>query len=295
MLPSEFVGKFSLDASSGNITVTGELDREITSEVTLRIQATDGKFKTNSTLVICLQDVNDNSPYFSTSLYSATVPENIPIGYLILNVTAKDKDSGANGNVTYSMAQGPDDTDILTVNQTFSVNATSGAITSLRRLTLNAPPVKYKFQVKVSDRGNPSLENFTSVIITVVDTNDSPPVFTECKDVTLNTRPEAGTELFRVSASDADYGLNGNVTYLINVEFCSSGFYIRLDGSVYSREALPWNSNCNITISATDRVHSPICIVTLRIIKPSSSDNQTQGGELFLLLFVDFIIELAFL
>ena len=60
----QFVGKFSLDASSGNITVTGELDREITSEVILRIQATDGKFKTNSTLVIYLEDVNDNPPIF---------------------------------------------------------------------------------------------------------------------------------------------------------------------------------------------------------------------------------------
>ena len=177
LLPSEYVDKFSIDSSSGNITVIGELDRENMSEVILYIQATDRKFRTNTTLVISLEDVNDNEPYFTKGLYSANVPESIPIGHLIINVTAQDKDSGSNGHVTYSLVQGPNDTDTF-VNGTFSINATNGAITSLKKIELDAPQIQYKFQVKATDNGNPILHSLANVEITVEDVNNNPPIFT---------------------------------------------------------------------------------------------------------------------
>ena len=67
LLPGEYSGKFSIGASSGNVTLTGELDHESTSEVILRIQATDGKFLSNTTLFINIEDVNDCLLYTSPS------------------------------------------------------------------------------------------------------------------------------------------------------------------------------------------------------------------------------------
>ena len=176
MLPGEYGDKFSIDKSSGNISVNGRLDRENMSQVILGIQATDGKFSTTAKLVIDLEDVNDNAPYFIKSLYSANVPENIPIGHLIINVTAQDKDSGSNGRVTYSLVQGPNDTDTF-VNETFSINATSGAITSLKKMKLNASRIEFKFEVKATDNGNPILHSLANVEITVEDVNNNPPIF----------------------------------------------------------------------------------------------------------------------
>ena len=66
LLPSEYGEKFSIDASSGNITVIGNLDRENTSEVTLRIQATGGKFIITTELFVIITDVNDNPPVFTS-------------------------------------------------------------------------------------------------------------------------------------------------------------------------------------------------------------------------------------
>ena len=66
LLPSEYGEKFSIDASSGNITVVGNLDRENTSEVTIRIQATDGKFSTPTELFVTITDVNDNPPVITS-------------------------------------------------------------------------------------------------------------------------------------------------------------------------------------------------------------------------------------
>ena len=65
LLPSEYAAKFSVDASSGNVTVTGILDRENTSEIILRINATDGTFTVTSELFVIIVDVNDNGPIFT--------------------------------------------------------------------------------------------------------------------------------------------------------------------------------------------------------------------------------------
>ena len=66
LLPSEYAAKFSIDPSSGNITVIGILDRENKSEVTLRINATDGSFSVASELFVIITDVNDNGPIFTS-------------------------------------------------------------------------------------------------------------------------------------------------------------------------------------------------------------------------------------
>ena len=66
LVPNEYETKFSIDASTGNITVIGNLDRENTSEITLRINATDGKFTVTSELFVIITDVNDNKPIFTS-------------------------------------------------------------------------------------------------------------------------------------------------------------------------------------------------------------------------------------
>ena len=66
LLPGDYPPKFSIDASSGNITVIGNLDRENTSKVTLRINASDGTFTVTSELFVIITDVNDNKPIFTS-------------------------------------------------------------------------------------------------------------------------------------------------------------------------------------------------------------------------------------
>ena len=176
LLPGEYSGKFSIGASSGNITLTGELDHENTTQIVLRIQATDGKFLSNTSLFIKVGDVNDNYPYFNETSYSAVVPENISIGYEVIRVAAQDKDSGSNGQLTYSLVQGSNDTDTL-LTETFSVNSTNGAVTTLRKIKLNASQEEFIFQVNVSDNGISKKSVSTNVTITVIDINDNPPIF----------------------------------------------------------------------------------------------------------------------
>lgn len=49
-------------------------------------------------------DVNDNSPEFLSSHYTAHISKNSKIGTPILRLSAKDADEGENGRITYSLA-----------------------------------------------------------------------------------------------------------------------------------------------------------------------------------------------
>ena len=66
LLPSEYAATFSVDPSSGNLTVIGILDRENKSQVTLLIDASDRTFSVTSELFVIITDVNDNGPIFTS-------------------------------------------------------------------------------------------------------------------------------------------------------------------------------------------------------------------------------------
>ncbi|XP_015755007.1 PREDICTED: uncharacterized protein LOC107334576 isoform X2 [Acropora digitifera] len=279
LLPGEYSGKFSIGTSSGNITLAGELDYENTTEVILRIQATDGKFVSNTTLFINVEDVNDNSPYFNESSYSVVVPENIPIGYVVIRVAAQDRDSGSNGQLTYSLQPESHHADAK-----FSINATTGAITTRKVLKVHNVQETYNFVVQVIDHGNPSLKSKTNLSIIVEDINDSPPEFKQCKNFTSQEPVEEGRTISRVSATDADYGSNANIAYsldVLNPKVCTNEFEIVNDSKIQNLEMLDWGSNCTIRITASDGEHTVFCVLALLVAKkPEQTVNRAQTDEL---------------
>lgn len=54
---------------------------------------------------LLLTDVNDNVPFFTSSIYEASVTEGAEIGTLVLQVSANDLDLGLNGKVRNSVFQ----------------------------------------------------------------------------------------------------------------------------------------------------------------------------------------------
>jgi len=54
-------------------------------------------------VTIDILDVNDNAPTFSKKVYSTVVPENVPVGSGVVNLTATDPDEGAGGEITYEL------------------------------------------------------------------------------------------------------------------------------------------------------------------------------------------------
>ena len=94
-------GIFAVDAA-GKVTVaTASLDREATPSYTLEVKvvdsATTGKLTATVTVQVTVTDENDNTPVFTGTPYTPTVPENSAIGFTALTVAATDADVGSNG------------------------------------------------------------------------------------------------------------------------------------------------------------------------------------------------------
>lgn len=88
---------------------------------------------------------------------------------------------------------------------------------SLDRETISS----YQFQILAQDGGNRT--GLLNVHITIDDVNDCPPKFDQTiytvKNISENL--PIGSLVFRVHATDADQGVNGDITYqLINAKNC---------------------------------------------------------------------------
>ncbi|KRX68303.1 Cadherin-related tumor suppressor [Trichinella sp. T9] len=97
---------FQIDSASGELFMTGILDREECESYTLEIQAIDSGFpplSSKATVFINVIDLNDNPPIFDQSHYRAFLSENQPPSTKVVQIHAIDKDSGVNGVVKYKM------------------------------------------------------------------------------------------------------------------------------------------------------------------------------------------------
>jgi len=54
---------------------------------------------------IAVLDANDNRPEFERPVYEVRVPESTPVGSVLVQVRAKDRDAGLNGNVRYKFSR----------------------------------------------------------------------------------------------------------------------------------------------------------------------------------------------
>ncbi|XP_075153661.1 dachsous cadherin-related 1 [Haematobia irritans] len=103
-LGSKLQNLFTIDARSGHLTLSRHLDYETSQRHTLIVTAMDAgqpRLSSNLTIVVEVQDVNDNPPEFERNEYHVKVLESMPVNSQIVQVTAIDADTGNNARITY--------------------------------------------------------------------------------------------------------------------------------------------------------------------------------------------------
>ncbi|XP_012590286.1 PREDICTED: protocadherin Fat 4, partial [Condylura cristata] len=199
---------FRLDPVSGQLSTARPLDRETQAFYSLWVLASDlgTPPQSSSALVnVSLLDVNDHSPVFYPVQYFAHVRENEPQGSYVTTVSALDPDLGANGTVRYRLAAGD--------GARFQVHAQSGVV-STRAVLDREERTAYQLQVVATDGGRRQSPTQAVVTITVLDTQDSPPVFSQpAYSFVVFENVALGYPVGSVSASTVD--LNSNISYLI--------------------------------------------------------------------------------
>ena len=77
-------------SANGSIYTKVPLDRELRSQYDLVVEASDGAVdprRTTLTLSVHVKDIDDNSPVFSQETYVVNVPENSPVGTVVLKLS----------------------------------------------------------------------------------------------------------------------------------------------------------------------------------------------------------------
>ncbi|XP_058917848.1 protocadherin beta-18-like [Kogia breviceps] len=227
------------------------LDREKEPELRLTLTALDGGSPPRSatTLVrVLVSDVNDNAPEFERSVYEVLVPENSPLGSLVVKVSATDLDAGLNGELSYSFSHVSRD-----IRKTFEIHPISGEV-RLKAL-LDFELIKsYTINIQAIDGG--SLSGKSAILVSVVDVNDNPPeivITSLTSPIPENSSPEMVVAVF--SLRDQDSGDNGrmvcsiqdNLPFLLKPTF--KNFYTLVTDSPLDREK---RAEYNITITVTD-------------------------------------------
>nr|XP_012604410.1 protocadherin beta-8 [Microcebus murinus] len=196
------------------------LDRESRDEYNITITVTDlgtPRLKTQLNMTVLVSDVNDNAPAFSQSSYTLFVPENNSPALHIGSVSATDRDSGSNAQVTYSLL--PPRDPHLPLASLVSINADNGQLFALRSLDFEALRA-FEFRVGAADRGSPALRSEALVRVAVLDDNDNPPFVlyppqngsAPCTEL-LPRAAEAGYLVSKVVAVDGDSGQNAWLSF----------------------------------------------------------------------------------
>lgn len=199
---------FVLDAGNGVLRTARLLDREQQDRYSLVAHVRDvsrWEWQCNSSVELLVSDVNDNPPVFGQGAYRAVLPEDTPVGRLVAQAHATDRDLGANRRLSYSLVDGP---------PVFSVNAQSGLVRLERPLDREVCD-RFNLTLQAQDHGQPPLATRVPLTVLVQDVNDSPPEFTQqvyaiavSEAAPLGSPIDAG-----LRAVSRDAGVNAQITY----------------------------------------------------------------------------------
>ncbi|XP_074651637.1 protein dachsous-like [Tubulanus polymorphus] len=206
---------FAIDSITGAVSVQSQMDYEATKRYSVTIRAVDlnptAPQSASMTLVVAVQDFNDNAPVFAKSSYKATIRESAGLREKFLQVSATDRDYGNNARITYTLRVSAD-------AEWFGVYPNDGSV-YVRKLLNQAPKETFALTVQAVDNGQPELSATASITVHVQDDNDHVPTF-QADEYTFSVhenRPDM-TQVGSVSAVDLDKGQNALIGYKIETK-----------------------------------------------------------------------------
>ncbi|XP_047209246.1 protocadherin gamma-A12-like isoform X18 [Girardinichthys multiradiatus] len=152
-----------------------------------------------------VQDVNDNSPKFRQNVIEMEIRESAERGNRFSIEEAHDADIGQNAVQRY----------ILQKNDHFILVVESNMVELVLENKLDREKQKeINLLLSALDGGSPQKSGTVVIHITVLDANDNAPVFKQAVyKASLPENSPLETVVITVSATDADEGVNGDVTY----------------------------------------------------------------------------------
>ncbi|XP_063269950.1 protocadherin alpha-13-like [Prinia subflava] len=205
-----------LSGASGALLVSSRLDREElcgkSAPCALRLEVLLERPLRVFHVELEVTDINDNAPIFPAARKNLSIAELSVPGSRFPLEGASDADIGANAQLSYTLSSSEHFSLDLQKSNEQNLIPELVLTKSLDRETV---PV-HRLVLTASDGGRPSLTGTMELEISVLDVNDNAPQFNQSVyKVQLPENATEGTLVTRVNATDADEGINSEVTYAV--------------------------------------------------------------------------------
>ncbi|XP_064182063.1 protocadherin alpha-C2-like isoform X10 [Anguilla rostrata] len=269
---------FSLNQNTGEIKVKDVIDFEEIKILEMHIQAKDkghNPLSGQCTVMVYVEDVNDNYPEITVKSLRNAVKETVPVGTVIALVGVSDRDSGDNGKVDLSISEQLP----FVLNKSSERDFELVVSESLDRETVPG----YNIILTVTDRGTPSLSDNETITLELLDVNDNAPQFPKSFYTILVMENNApGSLLSSVTAFDPDYNENQYLVYfIIEKEIVNTSISMLFsinpeNGDLYALKTFDYEREKEFLfhIEARDSGNPPLSSnVTVHIILLDQNDN----------------------
>nr|CAD7446778.1 unnamed protein product [Timema bartmani] len=219
-----------IEVNSGNVILNKRLDFESLHQKSLRFQvlaiSEDGSHNSELTVVMDVEDINDNSPEFSQKLYNVQILESSKFPEILMTIQATDHDSINNltgyGTVNYLLSG--ENADFFIVNRITGIIqiAPNTTLDREKQSTLNFVVIA----IDTPQGGVNQRKSTAMVRVEVLDVNDNAPQFS--KPIYSAVVPEnviVDTQVTIVAAHDPDEVLSGQIIYEISDEGEANGLF----------------------------------------------------------------------
>lgn len=280
-LTGEHAKNFTINEKTGVIKALHDLQRSSTNIFNLEIEATDGgrvPRKASTELKVFLKP-DHLFPRFATPTRTRFIlAENVEEGKVIARFKANSPKKGPVGEVRYAIAGG-------NTGEALKIDRNSGEVQVGGKGLDYEMSSQYEVWIEAQDSDNPPLRSVLQLIINVTDANDNSPIMNSPLYNASVLEEEAPPLLVvKVSATDADSGENGQVTYKLLDDF-EGAFEIDFEtGEIYTNTRLDREdiSSYELTVEAIDQgVPQLSGTATVIVTVLDKNDNPPRFTRLF--------------
>uniref|UniRef100_A0A4W6FY89 Si:ch211-186j3.6 n=1 Tax=Lates calcarifer TaxID=8187 RepID=A0A4W6FY89_LATCA len=274
-MPVRFYLTPNREDGSASILVAEPLDYETTRNFMLRVRAQNVAavpLAAFTMVYVNVTDVNDNVPFFTSSIYEASVTEGAESGTLVFQVSANDLDLGLNGKISYSLLE-----DRSGDHQYFRIDPELGFIytqTVFDRETkssylLEVQSVDGRESARPGKHGQPNSDT-AYVRVFISDVNDNKPAFAQTSyEVDVDEDADVGFAILTVSANDGDEGGNAKLRYQITSGNTGGVFDVEPEvGTIFIAQTLDYEQNkrYKLHVLASDGKWEDYTTVTVNVV-----------------------------
>ncbi|MCX8520163.1 MAG: Ig-like domain-containing protein, partial [Rhodoferax sp.] len=238
---------FSINSSTGAVTLTGSPDFEARPSYNFTVVATDAAGNAAEQVVtLAVNNVDDTAPTFTSgaTATATAVAENTATSTVVYTASATDTDfiaPNTASSVTYSLKANTGDV------ADFNINSSTGAVTFKASPNYESGKTSYRLTVIATDAAGNAAEQVVSLPVTDV---NEPPVNTLASSSFAATTASALT-ISGVSVNDVDAGSNGIASVQLRVLHGTVSVSSVVSGGLAAGSAISGSGTATLTLTGS--------------------------------------------